>query len=75
MGLLGQVQPQHRHQLPAERHPAFRAGLLATLLTSVVGFATNDSGIAIPSLAMTVAIPLAVAASVETVRRDGPAPG
>ena len=56
--------------LTFDRSPAFRAGLLATLLTVVVGFATNDSGIAIPSLAMTIAIPLAVAASVETVRQE-----
>ncbi|SDH50151.1 hypothetical protein SAMN05421505_11722 [Sinosporangium album] len=46
------------------RVPALRWGLLSTWFTVAVGFAVNDSGAAIPGIAMLVAVPLAVYASV-----------
>jgi hypothetical protein len=46
-----------------ERAPALRAGLTGTLVTSMSGFAVEDSGIAVPAIALTLAVPLAFAAS------------
>jgi len=56
------------------------------LVTAVIGFLTNDSGVVVPAMAMTLAIPLALAVSLravqdtmsgvdqaETVQRSGPA--
>jgi hypothetical protein len=51
-------------QLAYEQAPVLRHGLLATAVTLGVGFAVNDSGIAIPATALTVVIPLTLAASV-----------
>lgn len=53
-----------------ERAPAFRAGLIGVLVMGVVGFLANDSGVAIPALAMTVAIPAAIAVSVGALATD-----
>ena len=39
------------------RAPAWRAGLLATGLASAIGFVVNDSGAAVPAMAITVAAP------------------
>ncbi|MCY7364357.1 MAG: hypothetical protein LH469_03425, partial [Frankiaceae bacterium] len=44
-----------------DRAPAWRAGLLALGLTSAIGFAVNDSGAAVPALALVVAVPATVA--------------
>ncbi len=52
-----------------EAAPALRHGLVATLAMGVVGALVNDSGVAIPAVAMTVAIPVAVAASARVARR------
>lgn len=54
-----------------ERAPALRAGIAGVMATAVVGFAVNDSGVAIPALALTVAVPLALAASVRTMELEG----
>ncbi len=51
-----------------DRAPAWRAGLLALALASAIGFAVNDSGAAVPALALAVAIP-ATAAVVLRARR------
>jgi hypothetical protein len=62
------------------RAPALRAGLTSAMITAVVGCLVNDSGIQIPALALTVAIPLALAASVRALElgpvrpRAAPAP-
>lgn len=56
------------------RAPEFRAGLLASLVTLVIGGLLNDSGIAIPAMGMMFAIPLAIAASARAVEDDDPAP-
>lgn len=46
-----------------ELAPALRAGLAGTLVTSLSGFAIEDSGIAVPAIALTLAVPLAFAAA------------
>ncbi|GGO77762.1 hypothetical protein [Nonomuraea cavernae] len=52
--------------------PSLRAGLLGALTCAFVGFLINDSGIAIPAMALTVAVPLALAASVRALRLAKP---
>lgn len=51
-------------QLAYERAPMLRAGLSGAFVTALVGGAVNDSGIAIPALALAVAVPLALAATI-----------
>lgn len=50
-----------------ERAPALRPTLIAVLVTAGAGMLVNDSGVAIPALAFTVAIPLALAASIQAL--------
>ncbi|RKS07681.1 hypothetical protein DFP74_3361 [Nocardiopsis sp. Huas11] len=45
-----------------EDAPTLRAGLTGSLVTALVGFAANDSGVAIPAIALTVAVPLTLSA-------------
>nr|WP_262840627.1 hypothetical protein [Sphaerisporangium corydalis] len=52
--------------------PALRAGLFGVLTTALAGFLVNDSGIAIPAMALTVAVPLTLAASIRALQRGGP---
>ncbi|MFC6086846.1 hypothetical protein [Sphaerisporangium aureirubrum] len=52
--------------------PALRAGLFGVLTTALAGFLLNDSGIAIPAMALTVAVPLTLAASIAAVRLPAP---
>ncbi|MFI9558943.1 hypothetical protein [Nonomuraea endophytica] len=54
--------------------PPLRAGLFGALTCAFVGFLINDSGIAIPAMALTVAVPLAVAASVRALQLSTPTP-
>jgi hypothetical protein len=49
-----------------------RAGLSGAFVTAVVGGAVNDSGIAVPALALAVAVPLALAAAVAALQEDTP---
>jgi hypothetical protein len=51
-------------QLAYERAPMLRAGLSGAFVTALVGGAVNDSGVAVPALALAVAVPLALAATV-----------
>jgi hypothetical protein len=53
-----------------ERAPALRPTLVAVLVTAGVGMLVNDSGVAIPALAFTVAIPLALVASIQAIGPD-----
>lgn len=53
------------------RAPALRAGLVATVLMGVVAALVNDSGVIIPAVAMTVAIPLTLAVSAAAPGRPG----
>ncbi|GAB3207247.1 hypothetical protein GCM10027294_13060 [Marinactinospora endophytica] len=55
-----------------EYAPTLRAGLTGSLVTALAGFAVNDSGIAIPALALTVAVPLTLAACTWVLRRECP---
>jgi hypothetical protein len=41
--------------------PAWRSGLVALGLASAIGFAVNDSGAAVPALALAVAVPATIA--------------
>ncbi|YCK33287.1 hypothetical protein ACNF49_04035 [Actinomadura sp. ATCC 39365] len=54
--------------------PPLRAGLLGTLTCAFVGFLMNDSGIAIPAMALTVAVPLTLAACVRALQLATPTP-
>ncbi|SPL94041.1 unnamed protein product [[Actinomadura] parvosata subsp. kistnae] len=54
--------------------PAFRAGLFGALTCAFVGFLMNDSGIAIPAMALTVAVPLTLAACVRALQLATPTP-
>jgi hypothetical protein len=54
-------------------YPCVRAGLVATAVAATIGFAVNDSGVAVPAFAAALAMPLAV---VTTLRvRAGAAHG
>lgn len=53
-----------------DRSPTLRSGVVAVLVALGVGFAVNDSGIAIPAVALFVAIPLILAASVRALELD-----
>ncbi|MEY9213939.1 hypothetical protein NI17_022225 [Thermobifida halotolerans] len=57
-----------------EYAPTLRAGLTGSLVTGLAGFAFNDSGIAIPALALTVAVPLTLAAGTWVLQREKPSP-
>ena len=47
-----------------EAAPTLRAGLVALLITLTIGFLVNDSGVAIPAVGATLAVPLIVSVSV-----------
>jgi hypothetical protein len=49
--------------------PALQPGLVACLVTAVLGFAVNDSGIIVPAVALAVAAPLGVAVWAAAARR------
>ncbi|SEG77158.1 hypothetical protein SAMN05444920_104454 [Nonomuraea solani] len=54
--------------------PTLRAGLTGALTCAFVGFLMNDSGIAIPAMALTVAVPLTLAACVRALQLATPTP-
>jgi hypothetical protein len=54
--------------------PTLRAGLFGALTCAFVGFLINDSGIAIPAMALTVAVPLTLAACVRALQLATPTP-
>ncbi|MBG0831246.1 hypothetical protein HS041_26205 [Planomonospora sp. ID67723] len=56
--------------LPAafEHSPALKAGLIGTLVSGVVGMLVNDSGAAVLSMALALAVPLALSAGVAVLR-------
>ena len=53
-----------------DRYPALRPGLLTTLVALTVGFFVNDSGVAIPAVGATIAVPLLIAINVHVLRRE-----
>jgi hypothetical protein len=50
--------------------PALRPALLAALTIAIIGMVTNDSGVVIPALVFSLAVPLALAASVRALALD-----
>ncbi|WP_197093432.1 hypothetical protein [Nonomuraea sp. SBT364] len=52
--------------------PALRAGLIGALTCALIGFLMNDSGIAIPAMALTVAVPLTLASCVRALQLAKP---
>jgi hypothetical protein len=50
--------------------PAWRAGLLAVLTASGLGFLLNDSGAAVPALAIVVTLPATLAVLARHARRS-----
>ena len=52
------------------RSPAWRSGLLAVITASSLGFALNDSGAAVPALAILVAVPATVAVLARHAREE-----
>ncbi len=57
-----------------ERVPALRAGLQAVGVMSLLGFVLNDSGAAVPALALLVAVPATVAVAARVVELRVPPP-
>ena len=53
-----------------EYAPTLRAGLTGSLVTALVGFVANDSGIAIPAIALTVMVPLTLSVCVWALQQD-----
>ena len=53
-----------------ERAPVLRPGLIALVITLVIGFALNDSGTAIPAVGAMLAIPLVIMISVRTLEDE-----
>ena len=47
-----------------DQAPTLRAGLVALLTTLGIGFLINDSGVAIPAVGATLAVPLIVSVTV-----------
>ena len=60
--------------LAYERSPALRPTLVAVLVTIGIGMLVNDSGVAIPAMAVTLVVPLALAASVRALELDASEP-
>jgi hypothetical protein len=55
----------------AQAHsPTLRPAVLAVAVAGLVGFAVNDSGLQVPAVALTVAVPLILAAVCRAVRQD-----
>lgn len=54
-------------ELAYSRAPALQAGLTSAMVTAVIGCLVNDSGVQIPALALTVAVPLALAAALRAL--------
>lgn len=53
-------RPRGRLAAARQRRPAAYAGLVAVVVMAVIGFFTNDSGDAIPAMAMLLAVPFTV---------------
>lgn len=49
-------------------HRVFRAGLAALMIAGVLGFAVNDSGVAVPALLLAQAVPVFVLLALDHVR-------
>ncbi|GII65461.1 hypothetical protein Skr01_55460 [Sphaerisporangium krabiense] len=56
-----------------ERAPTLRAGLVGTLVSGVVGMLVNDSGAAVLSMALALAVPLVLSAGIAALAPGDPA--
>lgn len=55
-----------------ERAPMLKAGLLGALVSGVVGMLVNDSGAAVLSMALALAVPLVLSAGIQALQLDEP---
>ena len=53
-----------------DRYPALRPGLITLLVALTIGFFVNDSGVAIPAVGATIAVPLLIAINVYVLRLE-----
>jgi hypothetical protein len=58
-----------------DRAPTLRPGLIALLITLTIGFAVNDSGVAVPANGALIAVPLIIAVSVTALLDDARSEG
>jgi hypothetical protein len=58
-----------------DRAPTLRPGLIALLITLTIGFAINDSGVAVPANGALIAVPLIITVSVGTLLDEARANG
>ncbi|MEU6426940.1 hypothetical protein ABZ860_13690 [Microbispora sp. NPDC046973] len=58
-----------------ERAPMLRAGLLGALVSGLVGMLVNDSGAAVLSMALALAVPLVLSAGIRALQHGEPASG
>jgi len=65
---------QRSLQRSFDRFPALRPGLLTLLVALTLGFFVNDSGVAIPAVGATIAVPLLIAINVWVLRHEVVAP-
>ncbi|MFC7387854.1 hypothetical protein [Sphaerisporangium rhizosphaerae] len=56
-----------------ERAPMLRAGLIGALVSGVVGMLVNDSGAAVLSMALALAVPLVLSAGIRALAPQAPA--
>ena len=50
-----------------EQAPTLRAGLVALLTALTIGFLVNDSGVAIPAVGATLAVPLIISVAISSL--------
>jgi hypothetical protein len=58
-----------------DRAPTLRPGLIALLITLTIGFAINDSGVAVPANGALIAVPLIITVAVGTLLDEATANG
>ena len=63
------VRPPRPLAAAFEAAPGWRHGLIAVGLVALVGFAANDSGAAVPALALCIALPATAAVTVRARRQ------
>ena len=66
--LLG--RPRGRWHRLAVAAPRLRAGLIGGLVLSLLGFATNDSGIVIPAVILSFLVPMAIMVHLHVARQE-----
>ena len=67
-------RPRGRWERLARTYPRLRAGLVGGLILGVLGFAVNDSGIAIPAVILSYLLPMALLVHLVMAQEHGGAP-